>query len=102
MLVSAPRCTPPMPPVAKTSIPARFAAIMVAATVVAPVPPPAMQTARSARDSLATPVACASESSCPAPSPTCSVPSMTAMVAGTAPAARTSSSTCRAVSRFWG
>ena len=34
---SAPRCTPPMPPVAKTRMPARAAAIIVAATVVAPV-----------------------------------------------------------------
>ena len=38
-LVSAPRCTPPMPPVAKTLMPARCAQIIVAATVVAPVPP---------------------------------------------------------------
>ncbi len=35
-LVSAPRCTPPMPPVTKTSMPASWAQIMVAATVVAP------------------------------------------------------------------
>ena len=31
-----PRCTPPIPPVAKTSMPARCAIHMVAATVVAP------------------------------------------------------------------
>ena len=35
-LVSAPRCTPPIPPVANTFIPARCAQIIVAATVVAP------------------------------------------------------------------
>ena len=38
-LDSAPRWTPPMPPVAKTSMPARRAQIIVAATVVAPVQP---------------------------------------------------------------
>jgi len=37
----APRCTPPMPPVANTSMPAARAAIMVALTVVAPVRRPA-------------------------------------------------------------
>jgi len=46
-----------MPPVAKTSIPARRAQIMVAATVVAPVPPVTRQAARSARDSFITPLA---------------------------------------------
>ena len=34
----APRCTPPMPPVANTRIPAMAAMIMVEATVVAPSP----------------------------------------------------------------
>ena len=36
---SAPRCTPPMPPVANTPMPACCAASIVAATVVEPVPP---------------------------------------------------------------
>src|ERR1019366_4790518 len=36
-LTSAPRCTPPIPPVANTLMPARCAQIMVAATVVAPI-----------------------------------------------------------------
>ena len=49
--------------VAKTSIPAKRAAIIVAATVVAPVPPVAMQAARSARDSLVTLEALASATS---------------------------------------
>ena len=39
MVVSAPRWTPPMPPVAKTRMPASSAIIMVVATVVAPVRP---------------------------------------------------------------
>jgi len=38
-LSAAPRCTPPMPPVTKTSMPARAAQIIVAATVVAPTRP---------------------------------------------------------------
>jgi len=37
-LRSAPRCTPPMPPVANTRMPAIAATIIVAATVVAPRP----------------------------------------------------------------
>ena len=40
-LFSAPLCTPPMPPVANTLMPARCAAIIVAATVVPPVRPSA-------------------------------------------------------------
>ena len=43
---SAPRWTPPMPPVAKTRIPAAWAAIIVAETVVAAQPPPASAAAR--------------------------------------------------------
>ena len=39
MVFSAPRCTPPMPPVAKKRMPAMEAMIMVVATVVAPVMP---------------------------------------------------------------
>ena len=36
MVVSAPRCTPPMPPVANTLMPAMWAMIIVVVTVVAP------------------------------------------------------------------
>ncbi len=43
-----------MPPVAITWIPATHAPMMVAATVVAPSPPPATATARLRRESLAT------------------------------------------------
>ena len=39
MVFSAPRCTPPMPPVAKKRMPAMEAMIIVVATVVAPVMP---------------------------------------------------------------
>ena len=53
-LAAAPRCTPPMPPVAKTGMPASAATIIVAATVVAPVPPQATTMGRSRRLTLAT------------------------------------------------
>ena len=42
IVLSAPRCTPPMPPVANTSMPASAATIMVEATVVAPSSPRAV------------------------------------------------------------
>ena len=51
---SAPRWTPPMPPVAKTWIPTDLATIIVAATVVAPVSPWATVNAMSAREIFAT------------------------------------------------
>ena len=84
-LFSAPLWTPPMPPVANTLMPASAAAIIVAATVVPPVRPSATAKARSARDSFMAPVACASASRSPSVSPIFSRPSMTAIVAGTAP-----------------
>ena len=55
MVVSAPRCTPPMPPVANTEIPAMWAIIMVVVTVVAPSRPSDTSTGRSRRLALATP-----------------------------------------------
>ena len=54
MVVSAPRCTPPMPPVAKTEMPAMWAIIIVVVTVVAPSMPRAQMTGRSRRETLAT------------------------------------------------
>ena len=48
------RWTPPMPPVAKTLIPAMWATIMVAATVVAPSMPLATSSGRSRRLALVT------------------------------------------------
>jgi len=56
MVVSAPRCTPPMPPVANTWMPAMWAMIMVVVTVVAPSRPSATSTGRSRRLALATAV----------------------------------------------
>ena len=66
---SAPRCTPPMPPVAKTSIPAACAAIIVAATVVAPLLPVDITKAISARDNLAISRACAKAVNCSGSNP---------------------------------
>jgi len=51
---SAPRCTPPMPPVTNTPMPTRCAINMVALTVVAPLPFLATMGAMSRRDALAT------------------------------------------------
>src|SRR4051794_29206907 len=101
-VVSAPRWTPPMPPVAKIRMPARCARNIVAATVVPALRPAATSAPRSRRDALATPSPAASFSSSSAPSPTRGRPSTTAMVAGTAPEARTTSSTPSAVSRLRG
>ena len=102
-LCCAPRCTPPMPPVAKTAMPANSAAIMVAATVVAPVCPLAMTEAISRRLTFVTGTSpeakrCNSRSD----RPMVRRPSMMAMVAGTAPSARMMASKLRAVSLFSG
>ena len=51
---SAPRCTPPIPPVANTRIPAACAAIIVAETVVAAQPPSLSATASVGRAALRT------------------------------------------------
>ena len=52
--VDPPRWTPPMPPVANTRIPTACAAIIVAATVVAPQPPDATAKPRFGRETLST------------------------------------------------
>ena len=52
---SAPRCTPPMPPVAKISMPASPAINIVAATVVPAEPLRAATSARSRREAFTTP-----------------------------------------------
>ena len=54
MVTSAPRCTPPMPPVANTRMPAISAMIIVVATVVAPSMPRATMTGRSRREAFVT------------------------------------------------
>ena len=101
---SAPRWTPPMPPVANTRMPAAWAAIIVAATVVAPQPPDAIAAPRFGRDTLRTDPwgAVASASRPSAPSPTRSRPSLSATVAGTAPVERIACSEAVATSTFCG
>ncbi len=99
----APRCTPPMPPVANTRIPAMAAMIMVEATVVAPIPLRASTKGISRRLHLVTAWPARPSASRASPSsPTLRRPSMMAMVAGTAPLSRTTCSTRRAVSTFCG
>ena len=103
MVVSAPRWTPPMPPVANTLMPAMWAIIMVVVTVVAPSCPRAHSMARSRRLALVTLVPALPRYSISSlVHPAFSCPPMTAMVAGTAPFSRMMDSTARAVSTFWG
>ena len=93
-----------MPPVAKTRIPAAWAAIIVAETVVAAQPPSASATARLGRAALRTDPggAVASARSAASSSPTSNRPPLIATVAGTAPSARTADSDAVATSRFCG
>ncbi len=103
MVVSAPRWTPPMPPVAKILMPAMWAIIMVVVTVVAPSAPRAHSTARSRRLALVTAWPCLPRYSISSlVQPAFRRPPRMAMVAGTAPLSRMICSTLRAVSTFWG
>ena len=103
MVVSAPRWTPPIPPVAKILMPAMWAIIMVVVTVVAPSAPWATSTDRSRREALVTAWPCLPRYSISSlVRPAFSRPPRTAMVAGTAPFSRMIRSTCSAVSTFWG
>ncbi|OMH83115.1 hypothetical protein AX774_g3381, partial [Zancudomyces culisetae] len=103
-----PRCTPPIPPVTNTSIPASFAAIIVPLTVVAPSTGSCCccllsNTAKSRVDAFTAfrPVF-ANRSKSPRESPTHILPSINATVAGTAWFLRITSSTAIAVSKFCG
>ena len=95
---STPRCTPPIPPVAKTAMPARAAAIIVAATVVAPSRPAAAATARSRRLTFIASGCEASRATASCASPTVSVPAMIPTKAGRAPPSRTARSSPAAIS----
>ncbi len=103
-VVDAPRWTPPMPPVAKTRMPAAAAAIIVADTVVAAQPSTDSAAARFGRAALTTDPAgaVASSSSAASSSPTRIRPPRIAIVAGVAPAATTAASEAHATSRFCG
>src|SRR4029079_7895952 len=100
----APRWTPPIPPVAKTEIPAAWAAIIVAETVVAAQPPPASAAARLGRAALRTEPAedVARAVRAYSSRPTRMRPALIATVAGIAPAARTAASDASATSMFCG
>src|SRR4051812_9601028 len=74
----------------------------VAATVVAPATPRASAGARSRTPHLTTPSVSASASSAAASSPTRTEPASSAIVAGTAPPARTAASISRATRRLSG
>jgi hypothetical protein len=101
---SAPRWTPPIPPVAKTSIPAAAAAIIVAETVVAAQPSAVSAAASVGRAAFRTDPAGAhaSASSDASSRPTRSSPFRIATVAGTAPLSTTAASDARATRRFSG
>jgi len=96
------RCTPPIPPVAKTLIPSFSATNMVAATVVPPVRRFSKAYPKSRRLTLCGFTAPASCSSSSLLSPTLTEPSIRAMVAGVAPWARTVASISCASRRFTG
>ena len=93
-----------MPPVENTRMPADSAAIIVAATVVAPQPPDAIAAPRLGRDTLRTEPAgaVASASSSSRDRPTSSRPSLSATVAGTAPVERIAASDAVATSTLCG
>jgi hypothetical protein len=99
----SPRCTPPMPPVANTRMPAPAASTAVALTVVAALAARARCTARSVAPALAklAPSA-ASRSSVSGSRPTWATPSTIAIVAGVAPPSATASSSACATSRLAG
>mmetsp|Transcript_36010 Transcript_36010/g.87018 ORF Transcript_36010/g.87018 Transcript_36010/m.87018 type:complete len:215 (-) Transcript_36010:151-795(-) len=100
---SAPLCTPPIPPVTNTSMPARLAMCMVPLTVVAPWEPLLIHMGRSRTPTFGIfPPPLASSSSSPSLIPTFILPPRTQIDAGTAPLALTSFSTASAVSKFWG
>src|SRR5215203_5033607 len=83
-------------------MPARDASTAVAATVVAPDPRAAITAGRSRAPHFATPAPAAMTPSAASSSPTRTSPRTTAIVAGTAPAARTASSQARATRRLSG
>jgi hypothetical protein len=100
-LSSTPRCTPPMPPVANTSMPARCASATLAETVVTPTSQPcAAATARSRSATLRVPSSTRSSSASLSPTRHC--PSSTAVTAGTAPPSCTAAVQRRSASALCG
>src|ERR671937_2820322 len=93
-----PRWTPPIPPVAMKWMPAIVHTAMVPPTVVAPEAPETAHVARSRGPTLRMSGPVASRSRSASSRPTRTAPSITATVAGTAPAPRTRASHSRATS----
>ena len=100
--VGAPRCTPPRPPVTNTRMPAIAASRIVEATVVAPWVPRATTYGRSRTLTFVTSGWLPSSSRSSGDSPIRGRPSRTAIVAGTAPCARTIPSTSVAIATLSG
>ena len=96
----APRCTPPIPPVAKNFIPARLAHIIVAATVVAAFCVNAKTEGKSRLEAFFISLPVANLSKSRSFIPIFILPSSMAMVAGTPPFSRTVFSSIFAVSIF--
>lgn len=100
-LSSAPRCTPPMPPVAKIVIPLRCAIATVAETVVTPAGRRCEIAAGRSRSASLT-EALRRRSSSLGSTPAMSVPSRSPVRAGTAPSARMAAFTRSKHLRLWG
>jgi hypothetical protein len=96
------RCTPPMPPVANTGIPAAVQRARVPATVVAPSRPCAIATGRSRAETLCTPSRARKRSRSSPSSPRVGTPRTTAVTAGTAPRPTTAARIRASASRFEG
>ena len=95
-------CTPPIPPVAATPIPARCAAQIVALTVVAPSDPAATATGTSRRATFVAAPGSKKRASSAGSRPTRTAPSTTAVQAGTAPASSIAADIEEAQARFSG
>mmetsp|Transcript_17788 Transcript_17788/g.15563 ORF Transcript_17788/g.15563 Transcript_17788/m.15563 type:complete len:285 (-) Transcript_17788:140-994(-) len=103
IVFATPLCTPPIPPVTKTLIPAKWAKIIVAATVVLPLSLLTRTFARSLLEHFLTVLpAFANLSINSSVNPILILPSMIAIVAGTAPLSLITFSTPSAVSLFCG
>ena len=98
----ASRCTPPMPPVAKTGIPATPHSASAPATVVAPSTASATAIPRSRAEHLRTPEPARKRGTASSGIPSEGTPATTAVMAGTAPPPSTAATMRRAASALNG
>ena len=96
------RCTPPIPPVANTGIPAAVQSASAPATVVAPSRPCAITTGRSRAETFWMPSRARKRSRSSPSRPRVGTPRTTAVTAGTAPRAVTAARIRRSASRLDG